>query len=153
MELQFLKPPQGARKPKLRVGRGEASGHGKTSGRGGKGQTARTGGKIGRGFEGGQTPIAKRVPKLGFVSPQKSTGKNKFVEVNLQKLETIDDGTVVDLDKFRELGFVVGGKRKAGIKVLGCGKLTKKLTIKAHSFTTSAKAAIEAAGGTAEIIK
>lgn len=152
MELHTLKPSFGSRKARKRVGRGNASGAGRTSGRGEKGQKARSGGKVRAGFEGGQMPLYRRVPKVGFISRQKLAGKNIYNVVNLSDLERFDNGAVVDLTALQNEGFGVNPNSKAGLKVLGDGELTKKLTVKANAFSKSAKEKIESLGGTVEIL-
>jgi large subunit ribosomal protein L15 len=151
--LSTLKPLPGSTKARLRVGRGEGSGHGKTSGRGGKGQTARSGGGVRPGFEGGQMPLYRRLPKVGFRSRVGSNGENKFNIVRLSVLERLDNGTTVDPDVLRSLGYGLKSCNQAGIKVLGdVEKLTKKLHVRVHAVSESAKSKIEAAGGTVEIL-
>lgn len=146
MKLHELQPAPGSRKERDRVGRGIGSGNGKTSGRGHKGQNARSGGGVRIGFEGGQTPLFRRLPKRGFTNIH----RKEYAIVNLEALNRFEDGTEVTPELLLETGVV--SKLKAGIKVLGNGELTKKLTVKAHKFSASAKEAIEAAGGTTEVI-
>ncbi|EMT45663.1 MULTISPECIES: 50S ribosomal protein L15 [Anoxybacillus] len=146
MKLHELQPAPGSRKERNRVGRGIGSGNGKTSGRGHKGQNARSGGGVRIGFEGGQTPLFRRLPKRGFTNIH----RKEYAIVNLEVLNRFEDGTEVTPELLLETGVV--SKLKAGIKVLGNGELTKKLTVKAHKFSASAKEAIEAAGGTTEVI-
>lgn len=148
MRLHNLKPAEGAKHRKKLLGRGESSGHGKTSGRGGKGQTARSGSSIRIGFEGGQMPLIRRIPKRGFNNAQFRTD---YLPVNLDALNTFDDGATVDETALRESG-TARGQKKLRIKVLGDGELTKKLHVKAAKFSASAKAAIEKLGGTAEVV-
>lgn len=144
--LSTLKPPAGARSKRKRLGRGVGSGLGKTSGRGGKGQTARSGCTLGRGFEGGQMPIQRRMPKRGF----RNIFRLEVEQVNLDVLAEVFDSGVVDPEGMRALGVV---PRKAKIiKVLGRGELGKPLIVKAHRFSKSAIQKIEAAGGTVEIL-
>ena len=126
---------------------------GKTSGKGHKGQKARSGGGVRIGFEGGQMPLYRRVPKFGFYSRKKLLGTNQFNVVSTSMLEKLDDGTTVDLELLKSLGFGTNSKNRAGIKVLGNDKLTKKLIVKVHAVSKSAQAAIEGAGGSVEIIK
>ncbi|WP_163539065.1 50S ribosomal protein L15 [Gracilibacillus sp. YIM 98692] len=145
MKLHELKPSQ-ARKNRNRVGRGMSSGNGKTSGRGHKGQKARSGGGVRPGFEGGQMPLFQRLPKRGFTN----INRKDFAIVNLETLNNFDEGTEVTPELLLETGTV--SKLKSGVKVLGNGKLEKKLTVKAHKFSASAKEAIEAAGGQTEVI-
>ena len=146
MELSRLAPAPGSTKESKRKGRGVGTGNGKTGGRGHKGQKARSGGGIRRGFEGGQMPLARRLPKRGF--------NNVFAKplefVNIAALECFEDGSVVDAQALLDSGLVRGCRY--GIKVLGNGELTKKLTVKAAAFSESAKAKIEAAGGKAEVV-
>ncbi|MFG6117271.1 large subunit ribosomal protein L15 [Thalassobacillus cyri] len=146
MKLHELKPSKGARKERNRVGRGMATGNGKTSGRGHKGQKARSGGGTRPGFEGGQMPLFQRLPKRGFTNIH----RKEFAIVNLDALNRFDEGTEVTPELLLETGVV--SKEKAGIKVLGNGSIEKKLTVKAHKFSASAKEAIEAAGGQTEVI-
>ena len=145
MKLHELKPSQ-TRKQRNRVGRGMSSGSGKTSGRGHKGQNARTGGGVRLGFEGGQTPLLQRLPKRGFTN----INRKEFAIVNLSALNKFEEGTEVTPELLLETGLV--SKVKAGIKVLGNGMIEKKLTVKAHKFSASAKEAIENAGGKTEVI-
>ena len=147
MRLHDLKPRPGAKHRRKRLGQGEATGHGKTSGRGGKGQTARSGSSIRIGFEGGQMPLIRRIPKRGFNNARHAT---RYLPVNLQTLNRFDDGTRVDEAALRDAGLANG--RAAGIKILGDGELTRKLTVSAHAFSASARAKIEARGGTCELI-
>ena len=147
MRLHDLKPRPGAKHRRKRLGQGEATGHGKTSGRGGKGQTARSGSSIRIGFEGGQMPLIRRIPKRGFNNARHAT---RYLPVNLQTLNRFDDGTRVDEAALRDAGLANG--RAAGIKILGDGELTRKLAVSAHAFSASARAKIEAKGGTCELI-
>src|SRR5580693_269613 len=127
MRLHNLKPRPGAKHRTKRLGQGESSGHGKTSGRGGKGQTARSGSSIRIGFEGGQMPLIRRIPKRGFNNARFSI---RYIPVNLVSLNTFQDGATVDEAVLRSSGLANGtGKR---IKILGDGKLTRKLTVKVH---------------------
>ena len=147
-DLSNLKAPEGATKSRKRVGRGPGSTLGKTSGRGSKGQNARSGGKTHPRFEGGQTPLYKRLPKLGFSNAK---FRKKIVIVNLEDLEgRFEDGEVVDEQALRDRGLIKGNHD--GIKILGRGELTKKLTVKAHKFSKSARATIEDVGGSVEVI-
>ena len=152
MNLSQLSVPKGARKKRKTVGRGEGSGHGKTSCRGGKGQTARSGGKIRAGFEGGQMPLYRRIPKLGFISGQQVAGKNQYMTVDLSILERFENGATVDCESLAAIGYRARAKEKAGLKILGSGKLSKKLTVKASALTATARQQIEACGGTVEIV-
>ena len=144
MKLHELKPAEGSRQLRNRVGRGTSSGNGKTAGRGQKGQKARS--KVRVGFEGGQMPLFRRMPKRGF----KNVNRKDYAIVNLETLNKFEDGTEVTPALLVETRVVKD--EKDGIKVLGNGELTKKLTVKASKFSASAKAAIEAAGGTVELI-
>ncbi|EKC6409393.1 50S ribosomal protein L15 [Staphylococcus pseudintermedius] len=146
MKLHELKPSEGSRKLRNRVGRGAGTGNGKTSGRGQKGQKARSGGGVRPGFEGGQLPLFRRIPKRGFTN----INRKEYAIVNLDHLNQFEDGTEVTPELLIETGVVKN--EKAGIKVLGNGSLEKKLTVKAHKFSASAKAAIEAKGGAQEVI-
>lgn len=146
MKIHELKPAKGSRKVRNRVGRGSSSGNGKTSGRGQKGQKARSGGKVRLGFEGGQTPLFRRIPKRGFTN----INTKEYALVNLDQLNIFEDGTEITPVVFVESGLVKS--EKSGIKVLGNGELTKKLTIKASKFSKSAEAAIVAKGGSVEVI-
>ena len=146
MKLHTLKPADGARQDKVRVGRGTGSGCGKTSGRGHKGQKARSGGGVRPGFEGGQMPIYRRLPKRGF----KNIWRKEFAEVNVSALNLFDDETTVDAVALVEVGILKNVLD--GVRILGDGDLTKKLTVKAQGFTKSAKDKIIAAGGSAEVI-
>ncbi|MCH1626064.1 50S ribosomal protein L15 [Fredinandcohnia quinoae] len=146
MKLHELQPAEGSRKTRNRVGRGIGSGNGKTSGKGHKGQNARSGGGVRPGFEGGQTPLFQRLPKRGFTN----INRKDFAIVNLETLNRFEDGTEVTPELLIETGVV--SKLNAGIKILGKGTLEKKLTVKAHKFSSTAKEAIEAAGGNTEVI-
>ena len=143
--LNNLSPVQGARHSKKRLGRGIGSGIGHTSGKGTKGQNARSGGGVRPGFEGGQLPLFQRLPKRGFHNHNKVV----YSVVNVEDLNVFDNGAVVDADAIVKAGLVK--EVKDGIKILGNGELTKKLTVKANKFSESAKKAIEAAGGVAEV--
>ncbi len=147
MRLHDLRPRPGARHPRKRLGQGESSGHGKTSGRGGKGQTARSGSSIRIGFEGGQMPLTRRIPKRGFNNRRHGT---RYLPVNLESLNRFDEGARVDEAALRSLGLANG--RADGVKILGDGDLTRKLSVTAHAFSASARAKIEAKGGTCEVI-
>jgi len=143
MRLEELRPAKGARRPRKRVGRGNASGHGNQSGRGTKGQKARSGVRMVPGFEGGQTPLWKRLPKRGFHNPNRKS----YAWINLDVLErAFDEGAEVTPETLRERGLLKGKKE---VKILGRGELRKRLIVRAHRFSRSAKAAIEAAGGQA----
>jgi large subunit ribosomal protein L15 len=143
MNLHTLKPQPGAKHRVKRLGCGESSGHGKTSGKGHKGQKARSGGSIRLGFEGGQMPLIRRVPKRGF---NNAAFKTKYGVVNLADLERFEEGTTIDEAALRAAGLVRGDF--AGIKILGYGEPTKKLTITAAKVSASAREKIEKAGGT-----
>lgn len=147
MKLVDLKPAEGASKAPYRKGRGAGSGNGKTGGRGHKGQNARAGGGVRIGFEGGQMPLYRRIPKRGF--NHKRFAK-VYAEVNVSDLNVFENDTVVELEQLTAAGFVK--KVSDGVAVLGNGELTKKLTVKAAKFTKSAIEKIEAAGGKAEVI-
>ena len=146
MKLSELSPAEGSVRDTYRKGRGAGSGNGKTGGRGHKGQKARSGGKIRIGFEGGQMPLARRLPKRGF--------NNIFAEpleiINLSTLNLFEDGDTVSAETLLEKGILK--KCTFGVKVLGNGKVTKKVTVKASAFSKSAKEAIEAAGGKTEVM-
>lgn len=147
MRLHDLKPRPGAKHRRKRLGQGESSGHGKTSGRGGKGQTARSGSSIRIGFEGGQMPLIRRIPKRGFNNAQHTI---RYLPVNLDDLNRFEDGARVDESVLRASGLANG--RATGVKILGTGELGRKLTVVAHAFSSSAKAKIEAKGGTCELL-
>ena len=146
MKLHELQPAAGSRKERNRVGRGQGSGNGKTAGRGSKGQKARSGGGVRLGFEGGQTPLFRRFPKRGF----QNINRKEYAVVNLGTLNRFEDGQEVTAAVLVEAGIVKN--EKDGIKVLANGKLERKLTVKANKFSQAAKEAIEAAGGTVEVI-
>jgi large subunit ribosomal protein L15 len=146
MNLSSLKPPAGQTKPRKRIGRGMGSGHGKTSTRGSKGQRAGTGFGQKRGFEGGQMPLHRRLPKRGFTN----IFKKEFAIINLVQLEKAD-GDTFTVESLRQLGLVK--KLGEGLKVLGTGTLTKKITVEAHHFSKSALDKIQKAGGTAQVIE
>ena len=146
MKLHELKPAPGSNKAPKRVGRGIGSGHGKTAGRGHKGQNARSGGGVGLGFEGGQMPLYRRLPKRGFNNPN----RKEYAIVNLETLNRFEEGTVVTPELLKERGVVKN--LKDGLKILGRGELNVKLTVKAHKFSQSALSKIEAAGGQTEVI-
>ena len=146
MKLHELQYTEGARKARKRVGRGTSSGNGKTAGRGQKGQGARSGGGKKPGFEGGQTPLFRRLPKRGFTN----INAKEYTLVNLDQLNVFEDGTEVTPVVLKEAGIIRA--EKSGVKVLGNGELTKKLTVKAAKFSKSAEAAITAKGGSIEVI-
>ena len=145
MDLSNLKPAAGAMKNRKRVGRGPGSGLGKTAGRGHKGSGARAGGNIPPGYEGGQMPLSRRLPKRGFHNPF----REEYSIINLGSLERFETGAVIDLEVFRSMGLVRGRKKK--VKILAKGELTKALTIKAHAFSAQAREKITALGGAAEV--
>lgn len=146
MKLHEFEAVKGASKNRKRKGRGPASGMGKTSGRGHKGQKARSGGRVRLGFEGGQMPLYRRIPKRGFTN----IFRKEYVALNVSDLNKIEDGTTVTPALLKELGMVK--QLKDGVKILGDGELEKKLTVQAQRFTKSAVEKIEAAGGKAEVI-
>jgi large subunit ribosomal protein L15 len=147
MRLHDLKPRPGAKHRRKRLGQGESSGHGKTSGRGGKGQTARSGSSIRIGFEGGQMPLIRRIPKRGFNNARFAI---RYIPVNLESLNNFKDGATVDEAALRDSGIANGREKR--IKILGDGELTRKLTVKVHAFSATARAKIEKLGGTCELI-
>ena len=148
MRIDTLSPAEGARTSKKRLGRGIGSGLGKTSGKGHKGQWARSGGGVRPGFEGGQMPLTRRVPKRGF----NNHFRKEYAIVNLAVLENFEAGAVVDYEALYVAGYIKEVKNAVGLKVLGSGELTKALTVKAAKFSASAKEAIEKVGGTCEEI-
>lgn len=145
MKLHELSPAPGSKKVAKRVGRGHGSGYGKTAGRGHKGQKARSGGGVRIGFEGGQMPLHRRIPKRGF----NNIFAKRYAVVNVADLDIFDNDTVVDTELLKQTGLVK--KVYDGVKILGDGELTKKLTVKAAAFSASALQKIEAAGGKAEV--
>ena len=147
MRIDTLSPAEGSTSRVKRLGRGIGSGHGKTSCKGHKGQWARSGGGVRPGFEGGQMPLARRIPKRGF----HNKWATDYTIVNLTQLGKLPQGTVVDFNYVSEHNLAKEVKNSAGLKVLGTGELTVALTVKAAKFSESAKAAIEKAGGTCEI--
>lgn len=147
MRLHDLKPNPGAKHRRKRLGQGESSGHGKTSGRGGKGQSARSGSSIRIGFEGGQMPLIRRIPKRGFNNARHAT---VYIPVNLSDLNRFENGARVDEVALKAVGLANG--KAAGVKILGTGDLSKKLTVVASSFSASARQKIEAKGGTCEVV-
>ena len=148
MELNNLKPNKGAVKKRKRVGRGTASGYGKTAGRGQDGQHSRSGVGIRIGFEGGQMPLYKRLPKRGF---NNYDFEKRYTIINLDRLSVFEDGAEVTAEILKDAG-IIKKIEKDGLKILGGGEITKKITIKADKFTKSALEKIEAAGGKAEVI-
>lgn len=146
MKLYELAPAAGSKTDAFRKGRGIGSGNGKTAGKGHKGQNARSGGGVRPGFEGGQMPFGRRIPKRGFVN----IFAKKYANVNISDLNIFDEGAVVDTDALKKSGLLK--KTFDGVKVLGNGELSKKITVKANAFSAAAKQKIEAAGGKAEVI-
>ena len=146
MRLDELKPTEGSRFETKRVGRGIGSGTGKTSGKGHKGQNARSGGGVRPGFEGGQMPLYRRLPKRGFTN----IFAKQYVTINVEVLERFEDGTEVTAEVLKEAGVI--SKVLDGVKILGRGELTKKLNVKVANYTASAKEKIEKVGGKAEVI-
>jgi len=146
MNLGMLKPAEGATEKAFRRGRGHGSGNGKTAGKGHKGQNARSGGGVRPGFEGGQMPIYRRLPKRGH----KCRNTKEIVAISLRLLNVFEDGSVVDIATLQDKGLV--SNPRDGVKILGNGEIDKKLTIKVHQFSKSAIEKIEAAGGKAEVI-
>ncbi|MBI1922040.1 MAG: 50S ribosomal protein L15 [Geobacter sp.] len=146
MELNSIKPALGSTKNRKRIGRGTGSGHGKTATKGHKGQKARSGGSVKPGFEGGQMPLQRRLPKRGFTP----LTRKDYAVVNLGQLDAFESGSIVDVDAMRKAGFI--GKVIDGVKILAKGEITKAVKVKAHKFSAAAKEKIEAAGGTVEEI-
>ncbi len=146
MKLYELSPAAGSVKDVKRIGRGHGSGNGKTAGKGHKGQNARSGGGVRPGFEGGQMPMTRRIPKRGF----NNIFATKYSVINVSDLDQFVDGTVVDADLLKASGLI--RKTNDGVKILGNGELTKNLTVKAAAFSASAKEKIEKAGGKAEVM-
>ena len=146
MKMNELKATDGARFTKKRIGRGQGSGTGKTSGKGQKGQNSRSGGGVAIGFEGGQTPFFKRMPKRGFTNYT----RKEYAIINVADLNRFEDGVTVDYEALKAAGLLK--KHLDGVKVLGGGKLEKKLTVKAEKFSATAVKAIEEAGGTVEVL-
>ena len=147
MKLHELAPAPGSVKKAFRKGRGPASGNGKTAGRGHKGQNSRSGGGVRPGFEGGQMPLQRRLPKRGFNNYNFAT---HYVTVNLEDLNRFEDGAIVDAASLKEIGLIK--KTLDGVKVLGRGEVTRKLTVKASAFSQTAKQKIESSGGKTEVI-
>ena len=147
MKLHTMYPAEGATKVAKRKGQGVGTGNGKTAGRGHKGQNARSGGGVRPGFEGGQLPLFRRLPKRGFTNAQ---FKTTYAVINLSDLNKFEDGAVVTPELLKEMGLLKN--QLDGVKVLGNGTLEKKLTVKAHKFSITAKEKIEAAGGKVEVI-
>jgi len=146
MKLHEMHYTDGARKDIKRLGKGPGSGQGKTAGKGHKGQNARSGGGVAIGFEGGQTPLYKRIPKRGFTN----MNRKEYAIVNIEQLNKFENGAEVSYETLKAAGLVK--KMLDGVKVLGNGKLEKKLTVKCHKISKSAKEAIEQAGGTVEVL-
>ncbi|WP_297818112.1 50S ribosomal protein L15 [uncultured Lactobacillus sp.] len=146
MKLNELKPAAGSRRNRKRVGRGTSSGYGKTAGRGQKGQLARTGGKTRLGFEGGQMPLFRRMPKRGF----NNVNRKEYAVVNVEDLNRFEDGSEVTVETLKNAGLVK--KELSGVKLLANGELKSKLTVKVNKASEAAKKAVEAAGGTIEVI-
>ena len=146
MNLQDLKPAEGSKQRAFRVGRGHGSGNGKTAGRGHKGQKARSGGGVRPGFEGGQMPLYRRIPKRGFTN----RNTKEIIAINVDRLNCFEDGTEVTVEALKTAGIIKNPKD--GVKLLGNGDLTKKLNVKVNGYSQSAKEKIEAAGGTAELV-
>lgn len=146
MNLNELKYNEGARFVKKRIGRGQGSGTGKTAGKGHKGQNARSGGGVAIGFEGGQTPLFKRIPKRGFTN----FTRKEYAIINVESLNVFENDVVVDFEALKAVGLLK--KSLDGVKILGEGELSKKLTVKANKFSKSAQAAIDKAGGKVEVI-
>lgn len=147
MRLHTLKPRAGSRHRRKRLGQGESSGRGKTAGRGGKGQSARSGSSIRPGFEGGQMPLIRRLPKRGFNNARHTI---RYAVINLEALSQFPAGSVVDAAALNKLGLANGPIKR--IKILGDGDLKHKLTVRAHAFSASAKSKIEGVGGTCEMV-
>jgi len=146
MKLHELKPAPGSSTAPKRLGRGVGSGLGKTSGKGHKGAKARSGGGKRPGFEGGQMPLVRRLPKRGFFNPFRT----EYVAINVSRLEVFEDGATVSPVELIQMGIIK--KIEDGVKIMGSGELTRKLTVQANKFTATAKEKIEAAGGKAEVI-
>jgi len=151
MKLNELKPAPGSIKPKKRIGRGIGSGHGKTAGRGHKGRGSRSGGNTPPGYEGGQMPLQRRLPKRGFKRlPKNAARRDKYTHINLRSLAAFAEGEMIDPAVLADRGLVRAGHK---VKVLGDGDLTLKLTVRAHAFSKSAREKINALGGMAELIE
>lgn len=146
MNLGELSPAYGARQNKFRKGRGHGSGNGKTAGKGHKGQNARSGGGVRPGFEGGQMPLYRRLPKRGF----KCRNSKEIVAINVSNLDVFEEGTLVDIAALKSKGLV--SNPRDGVKILGEGEISKKLDVRVNYFSKSAMEKIQAAGGTAEVI-
>lgn len=146
MKLHELRPAEGSTKNKKRIGRGTASGQGKSAGKGQKGQNSRSGGGTRLGFEGGQMPLYRRLPKVGFTN----IWRKEYAVVNLSDLDVFEDGMVITIEVLKEAGLVKA--MKAGVKILGTGDISKSLTVQANKFSKSAAEKINAAGGKVEVI-
>jgi large subunit ribosomal protein L15 len=146
MKLHELRPAEGSTKNKKRIGRGTASGQGKSAGKGQKGQNSRSGGGVRLGFEGGQMPLYRRLPKVGFTN----IWRKEYAVVNLSDLDVFEDGTVITIEVLKEAGLVKA--LKSGVKILGTGDISKSLTVQANKFSKSAAEKINAAGGKVEVI-
>ena len=146
MKLHELRPAEGSTKNKKRLGRGTASGQGKSAGKGQKGQNSRAGGGVRLGFEGGQMPLYRRLPKVGFTN----IWRTEYAVVNLSDLDVFENGAVVTVEALKEAGLVKAVKD--GVKILGTGELSKSLTVQAHKFSKTAAEKITAAGGKVEVI-
>jgi large subunit ribosomal protein L15 len=146
MKLHELRPAEGSTKNKKRLGRGTASGQGKSAGKGQKGQNSRAGGGVRLGFEGGQMPLYRRLPKVGFTN----IWRKEYAVVNLTDLDVFENGTVVTIEALKEAGLVKA--MKSGVKILGTGEISKNLTVQAHKFSKTAAEKITAAGGKVEVI-
>jgi len=146
MDLSHLRPAVGATKKSKRIGRGPGSGHGKTSGKGHKGKGSRSGGNTPPGYEGGQMPLSRRLPKFGF----RNLFREEFSIVNIGSLERFEGGSIIDSDMLVKVGLVKNNKKK--IKILADGTLTKSLTVKAQAFSKQAQEKITASGGTVEVV-
>jgi large subunit ribosomal protein L15 len=144
MQLHELRPAEGSRKKRRRVGRGEGSGRGKTAGRGSKGQNARSGGGVSVGFEGGQMPLQRRIPKRGFTN----IFEKKYEIINVKDLRNFASGETIDREKLREAGLV---KNSVGLKLLGVGEISHPLTIRVDKVSRTAREKIESVGGTVEV--
>lgn len=146
MKLHELRPAEGTNKKQKRLGRGTASGQGKSAGKGQKGQNSRAGGGVRLGFEGGQMPLYRRLPKVGFTN----IWRKEYAVVNLADLDIFENGAVVTIDALKEAGLVKAMKN--GVKILGTGEISKSLTVQAHKFSQTAAEKITAAGGKVEVI-
>jgi large subunit ribosomal protein L15 len=146
MKLHELRPAEGSTKNKKRLGRGTASGQGKSAGKGQKGQNSRSGGGVRLGFEGGQMPLYRRLPKVGFTN----IWRKEYAVVNLSDLDIFENGTVITIEALKEAGLVKA--MKSGVKILGTGDINKSLTVQANKFSKTAVEKINAAGGKVEVI-